>query len=85
MLGDTLGRAMGAPARPNSSVKLRLDLNLDIEVTIKAKIHGDITLSLLSFGIGKLQVKLHCGPDNQIPLPLLIAQDFFFVLYQRIP
>lgn len=28
-------------------LKLRLDLNLDAEVTLKAKIHGDITLSLL--------------------------------------
>jgi hypothetical protein len=26
---------------------LRLDLNLDLVVTVKAKIHGDVTLSLL--------------------------------------
>ncbi len=31
----------------NESLKLRLDLNLDVEVTIKAKVHGDVTLSLL--------------------------------------
>lgn len=29
------------------TLRLRLDLNLEIEVTIKAKIHGDLTLSLL--------------------------------------
>lgn len=28
-------------------MKLRLDLNLDIEVELKAQIHGDITLALL--------------------------------------
>jgi hypothetical protein len=27
---------------------LRLDLNLDIEVQLKAKIHGDLTLGLLN-------------------------------------
>jgi hypothetical protein len=26
---------------------LRLDLNLDIEIQLKAKIHGDLTLGLL--------------------------------------
>ncbi|KAI1820711.1 hypothetical protein F4861DRAFT_50056 [Xylaria intraflava] len=34
-------------SRHNNSLKLRLDLNLDVEVTLKAKIHGDLTLSLL--------------------------------------
>lgn len=29
------------------SLKLRLDLNLEVEVTLKARIHGDLTLSLL--------------------------------------
>jgi hypothetical protein len=28
-------------------LRLRLDLNLDIEVQLKAKIHGDLTLGLL--------------------------------------
>jgi hypothetical protein len=28
-------------------LKLRLDLNLEIEITLKAKIHGDLTLALL--------------------------------------
>ncbi|KAF9883687.1 hypothetical protein FE257_003071 [Aspergillus nanangensis] len=31
----------------DSGLKLRLDLNLDIEVELKARIHGDLTLSLL--------------------------------------
>ncbi|KAJ3278303.1 hypothetical protein HK104_002465 [Borealophlyctis nickersoniae] len=29
-------------------LRLRLDLNLDVEIEIKARIHGDITLALLS-------------------------------------
>ena len=28
-------------------LKLRLDLNLEVEVTLKARIHGDLTLALL--------------------------------------
>lgn len=32
----------------NEQLRLRLDLNLDIEVQLKAKIHGDLTLGLLS-------------------------------------
>ncbi|KAJ5770870.1 uncharacterized protein N7511_002921 [Penicillium nucicola] len=32
---------------PGSALSLRLDLNLDIEVELKAKIRGDLTLSLL--------------------------------------
>ncbi|KAL4994704.1 hypothetical protein BDV10DRAFT_188749 [Aspergillus recurvatus] len=31
----------------NSGVKLKLDFNLDVEVELKAKIHGDLTLALL--------------------------------------
>ncbi|KAK0463620.1 uncharacterized protein EV420DRAFT_1099647 [Desarmillaria tabescens] len=30
------------------TLKLRLDLNLDVEITIKARVHGDVTLSLLN-------------------------------------
>ncbi|KAK0496388.1 hypothetical protein EDD18DRAFT_1353132 [Armillaria luteobubalina] len=32
---------------PPASVKLRLDLNLEVEIAIQAKVNGDITLSLL--------------------------------------
>ncbi|KAJ5814629.1 hypothetical protein N7474_006406 [Penicillium riverlandense] len=35
-----------SPAK-NDGLKLRLDLNLDIEVDLKARINGDLTLSLL--------------------------------------
>ncbi|KAJ6001613.1 hypothetical protein N7522_006840 [Penicillium canescens] len=31
-----------------TALSLRLDLNLDVEVELKAKIHGDLTLSLLA-------------------------------------
>lgn len=33
--------------KSNDQLRLRLDLNLDIEVQLKARIEGDITLSLL--------------------------------------
>ncbi|RVD83951.1 uncharacterized protein DFL_005722 [Arthrobotrys flagrans] len=35
-------------AKKSDAIKLRLDLNLEIEVELKARIHGDLTLSLLS-------------------------------------
>ncbi|KAH8834962.1 hypothetical protein DL96DRAFT_1572373 [Flagelloscypha sp. PMI_526] len=35
------------PGPPKGTLSLRLDLNLDVHVEIKAKIHGDVTLSLL--------------------------------------
>ena len=38
---------VGGGSQKKDALKLRLDLNLDIEVTIKAKVHGDVTLSLL--------------------------------------
>ncbi|KAE8138601.1 hypothetical protein BDV38DRAFT_281905 [Aspergillus pseudotamarii] len=34
--------------KEDTGLKLRLDLNLDIEVELKASIHGDLTLALLS-------------------------------------
>ncbi|KAG7446952.1 uncharacterized protein BT62DRAFT_931528 [Guyanagaster necrorhizus] len=33
--------------RHREALKLRLDLNLEVEIQIQAKVHGDITLSLL--------------------------------------
>jgi hypothetical protein len=33
--------------KSNDQLRLRLDLNLDIEIQLKARIEGDITLSLL--------------------------------------
>ncbi|KAG1450627.1 hypothetical protein G6F56_008297 [Rhizopus delemar] len=27
---------------------IRLDLNLDVEITLKARVHGDVTLAILS-------------------------------------
>lgn len=32
----------------NGALSLRLDLNLELEVTLTAKLHGDLTLSLLN-------------------------------------
>ncbi|KAK0232238.1 hypothetical protein EDD85DRAFT_847089 [Armillaria nabsnona] len=39
---DMISEVGGAEA-----LKLRLDLNLEVDLTIKAKVNGDITLSLL--------------------------------------
>ncbi|KAK0482341.1 hypothetical protein IW261DRAFT_1562038 [Armillaria novae-zelandiae] len=44
--GQIVGRSERAPAPP-AAVKLRLDLNLEVEIAIQAKVNGDITLSLL--------------------------------------
>ncbi|PBK98703.1 hypothetical protein ARMGADRAFT_1075515 [Armillaria gallica] len=45
--GQIVGRSQRAAAPP-ASVKLRLDLNLEVEIAIQAKVNGDITLSLLA-------------------------------------
>ncbi|KAK0496433.1 hypothetical protein EDD18DRAFT_1166510 [Armillaria luteobubalina] len=37
----------GASPLDQEALKLRLDLNLEVEISIKAKVNGDITLSLL--------------------------------------
>jgi hypothetical protein len=50
--GDTVGNATGAltgggEKKGDDTLSLRLDLNLDVYVKLKAKVHGDLTLSLL--------------------------------------
>ncbi|KAL0959511.1 hypothetical protein HGRIS_011221 [Hohenbuehelia grisea] len=37
----------GGNSDDSNPLKLRLDLNLDAEIELKAKVHGDVTLSLL--------------------------------------
>ncbi|KAK6863728.1 hypothetical protein PG995_000256 [Apiospora arundinis] len=37
----------GGGGGKSDTLKLRLDLNLEVEVTLKARIHGDLTLALL--------------------------------------
>ncbi|KAK0192151.1 hypothetical protein F5146DRAFT_1135904 [Armillaria mellea] len=44
--GQIVGRERQAVAPP-AALKLRLDLNLEVEIAIQAKVNGDITLSLL--------------------------------------
>jgi len=51
ILGDTMGSVLGQPqggggGGKSDTLKLRLDINLDVDVQIKARIHGDVTLSL---------------------------------------
>ncbi|KAH1502889.1 hypothetical protein KXX06_000739 [Aspergillus fumigatus] len=54
--GAIMGQDQPNPAQPekeqkkskDNTLSLRLDLNLEIEVQLKARIHGDLTLSLLN-------------------------------------
>jgi hypothetical protein len=45
-VGDPAGQVAGNNDEDNA-ISLRLDLNLDVYVKLKAKVHGDITLQLL--------------------------------------
>ncbi|KXX72933.1 hypothetical protein MMYC01_200921 [Madurella mycetomatis] len=48
-LGGVAGNAVDQKGGGGKSdtLRLRLDLNLDVEITLKAKIHGDLELALL--------------------------------------
>jgi hypothetical protein len=49
-LGSVTGSALqneGGKQSKSDTLRLRLDLNLDVEITLKAKIHGDLELALL--------------------------------------
>ncbi|KAK0466767.1 uncharacterized protein EV420DRAFT_1635809 [Desarmillaria tabescens] len=45
--GQLVGQSRQGAVAPKAAVKLRLDLNLEVEIAIQAKVNGDITLSLL--------------------------------------
>ncbi|KAG7446915.1 uncharacterized protein BT62DRAFT_1005312 [Guyanagaster necrorhizus] len=45
--GQIVGRNRQPAAPVKEALKLRLDLNLEVEIAIQAKVNGDITLSLL--------------------------------------
>ncbi|KAG7440744.1 uncharacterized protein BT62DRAFT_1080604 [Guyanagaster necrorhizus] len=49
--GQLIGRSNKGAIAPKEALKLRLDLNLEVEIAIQAKVNGDITLSLLFCGI----------------------------------
>ncbi|KAK0232207.1 hypothetical protein EDD85DRAFT_1025816 [Armillaria nabsnona] len=54
VLGEQIvGRSERQAVAPPAALKLRLDLNLEVEIAIQAKVNGDITLSLLVSYIGK--------------------------------
>ncbi|KAK0215715.1 hypothetical protein IW262DRAFT_1465431 [Armillaria fumosa] len=53
--GQIVGRSERQAVAPPAALKLRLDLNLEVEIAIQAKVNGDITLSLLPGELG-----LHC-------------------------
>jgi hypothetical protein len=49
-LGNVSSTALQTDAgkqQKSDTLRLRLDLNLDVEITLKAKIHGDLELALL--------------------------------------
>jgi len=46
--GMQMAEKKGSSLDDDEGLKLKLELNLDIEVELKASIHGDLTLSLLS-------------------------------------
>ncbi|KAF3941764.1 hypothetical protein ABW19_dt0202547 [Dactylella cylindrospora] len=45
--GVASGLTGGGGGQKKDTLRLRLDLNLDVEVTLKARIHGDLELALL--------------------------------------
>ncbi len=45
--GQLTARVGAGAVAPKEALKLRLDLNLEVEIAIQAKVNGDITLSLL--------------------------------------
>jgi len=50
-LGGLTGQALdkkGGGDKKSDTLRLRLDLNLDVEITLKARIHGDLELALLN-------------------------------------
>ncbi|KAK0443784.1 hypothetical protein EV421DRAFT_2035232 [Armillaria borealis] len=49
--GQVVGRSECQAVAPPAALKLRLDLNLEVEIAIQAKVNGDITLSLLKCAI----------------------------------
>ncbi|KAG1220503.1 hypothetical protein G6F68_021183 [Rhizopus microsporus] len=48
--GAVSGKQQGGGGNQQSDhpLSLRLDLNLDVEITLKARVHGDVTLALLA-------------------------------------
>ncbi|KIM75561.1 hypothetical protein PILCRDRAFT_827113 [Piloderma croceum F 1598] len=52
-VGNTAGQLTGGEKQKEEGsgsdkpLKLRLDVNLDVEITLEARVHGDLTLALL--------------------------------------
>ncbi|SJL16127.1 uncharacterized protein ARMOST_19646 [Armillaria ostoyae] len=79
--GQIVGRSERQTVAPPAALKLRLDLNLEVEIAIQAKVNGDITLSLL---LGELELRciswieklskslsVATFPSTPVPLPTL--------------
>lgn len=46
-VASTAGALVGGGEEDNKALSIRLDLNLDVEIELKAKVRGDVTLTLL--------------------------------------
>ncbi|SJL16125.1 uncharacterized protein ARMOST_19644 [Armillaria ostoyae] len=76
--GQVVGRSERQAVAPPAALKLRLDLNLEVEIAIQAKVNGDITLSLLRGELEAESVQRLEGPFmwttfspySPLPLPL---------------
>ncbi|KAK0449568.1 uncharacterized protein EV420DRAFT_1483102 [Desarmillaria tabescens] len=60
----------GGVGKQREALKLRLDLNLEVEIAIKAKVNGDITLSLFR-------------KDNRRDISLTIVKDVHHKMVDR--
>ncbi|KAK0215755.1 hypothetical protein IW262DRAFT_1299971 [Armillaria fumosa] len=65
--GQIVGRSE-RQAAPPAALKLRLDLNLEVEIAIQAKVNGDITLSLLSPQVHSRTSRLNLGEPISVSL-----------------
>jgi hypothetical protein len=78
-LGNVAGNAVDNQQKgsgKSDTLRLRLDLNLDVEITLKAKIHGDLELALLyvaTFSILVLAVFRPQVLHTSLPLALLFS------------
>ncbi|EED16757.1 integral membrane protein, putative [Talaromyces stipitatus ATCC 10500] len=60
-------------------LKLKLEVNLDVEIELKAAIHGDLTLSLLKDQVQQQRIITHMNNDHRNTLSL------FLEVYNKVP
>ncbi|KAF4502669.1 hypothetical protein FAGAP_1113 [Fusarium agapanthi] len=70
--GQQQGGGGGGDAGKDT-LRLRLDLNLDIEIQLKARIHGDLELSLLQLALGKSSSPISRFPSFMHEEPVVMS------------